>query len=672
MVPSSARLRCAGIASALALFSLPTAVHAQPGLLDDRRITITSPKDVDTKRRELIHFIWGPGGMPAGRLPAVLKNDTSPVRGLKGLERVDTLTISMEAAQKSYAHHFIPKWKNNRLVVLHHGHAPSFDDDPGPTDAGTGLQRTIDALLTDGYSVLAVYMPHIVRFNTRLKVNDVGSISHDNMFRAIKVKEGSVMKFFLEPVAVCLHYLKTRSAADGFPAYRDFSMVGLSGGGWTTTVYAAIDPTIKLSFPVAGSIPLYLRSGGSVGDTEQTLRSFYQIAGYPDLYVLGSHGPRRKQVQILNRRDDCCFGERQHRGKVSYDDAMRDYELRVRLALVKLGARGSFRLEIDEAAPAHTISRNAIFNTILAELNGGRPYVGAAPGAGAFVRGMNGHLWHNGPDGWKDTGLPMVGVPAVVKGAINPIDVIYRNPSNQLMHAYPNPAGWKSQPLRGVIITDPAAVSTAKGTIDVITFGGDYQLYHHRLTGKGVSPFKRVTGGKPGLGAPALVSRGPNQLSIFYRGFDRGLYHVSSTGGAPPWKGEALGGALFDFPTAVALPDGSLRAYARGPGSKLFEAAQANKDGPWRWASISDATGGQLIAGSPSAAARGPIVSVHARAPAGLLTFTLVKTWAVVNHGVRITGSPTAIPGGALARGPDGGLLVQERGVSRKRGGLFD
>ena len=29
-------------------------------------------------------------------------------------------------------------------------------------------------------------------------------------------------------------------------------MIGLSGGGWTTAVEAAIDPRIKLSIPVAG------------------------------------------------------------------------------------------------------------------------------------------------------------------------------------------------------------------------------------------------------------------------------------------------------------------------------------------------------------------------------------------------------------------------------------
>src|SRR5262249_20836737 len=160
-------------------------------------------------------------------------------------------------------------------------------------------------------------------------------------------------------------------------------------------------------------IPLYLRSGGSVGDLEQYLPDFYKIAGYPDLYVLGAHGPDRKQVQILNRRDDCCFGVRQHDAVatgMSYDHAMRNYEGQVRHALLQLNA-GSFRLQIDEAATSHLISQNAIVNVILAELNHGRRVVGAAAGSDACARGANGRLWHHGADGWKDTGFAMAGVP---------------------------------------------------------------------------------------------------------------------------------------------------------------------------------------------------------------------------------------------------------------------
>src|SRR5438477_356802 len=173
---------------------------------------------------------------------------------------------------------------------------------------------------------------------------------------------GSPMKYFLEPTAISLNHLKTQSRTGHFPKYRAFHMIGLSGGGWTTTVYAAIDPAIRCSFPVAGTIPLFLRTGGSVGDREQFESSFYQLAGYPDLYILGAHGRGRKQVQILVRRDDCCFGEAQHDAKamgVPYANAMREYETRVQTTLKKIG-KGSFHLEIDEKAPSHMISRWAI------------------------------------------------------------------------------------------------------------------------------------------------------------------------------------------------------------------------------------------------------------------------------------------------------------------------
>jgi hypothetical protein len=346
---------------------------------DDSQVTLRTVADVAERRQALIDFVWGAPGTPADALPAVERNDASPVGGLADLGRVDTLTVAMDAGQKGYAHHFIPRRPNGRLVVVHHGHAPTFRENPTPGEVGYGMQRTIDALLTDGYSVLAVYMPHVVQFSTRLTMDDHGLVSHGDMFTRLRVEHGSPMRFFLEPVAVCLRYLKTRAAVDDFPEYEDFSMVGLSGGGWTTVVYAAVDPTIRLSVPVAGSMPLYLwprtEAGYLIGDAEQALPAFYRLAGYPDLYVLGAHGPGRRQVHILNRYDDCCFGEKQHGERagqlgMTYDQAVRDYERRVRAALHDLGATGRFRVEIDESAPGHMISWNALVGTILAELNG--------------------------------------------------------------------------------------------------------------------------------------------------------------------------------------------------------------------------------------------------------------------------------------------------------------
>jgi hypothetical protein len=43
--------------------------------------------------------------------------------------------------------------------------------------------------------------------------------------------------------------------------YKHIVMAGLSGGGWTTTISAAIDPRITLSMPIAGSMPKVSQNG---------------------------------------------------------------------------------------------------------------------------------------------------------------------------------------------------------------------------------------------------------------------------------------------------------------------------------------------------------------------------------------------------------------------------
>ncbi len=336
-------------------------------LVDDRTITVHSAREAAAKRRTMIQYLWGEAGFPGRRLPdQVVTNVASPVSQLTNLARVDEFRIDMAPGLQGLAYHFIPARPNRELVVVHHGHGCTLNDDPGPADKGFGLQRTLCALLREGYGALGVFMPH-------MRPGDCTG-GHDLMFQMTNVT-GSPIKFFLEPTAVSLNYLKTRSRRGAFPSYRAFHMIGLSGGGWTTTVYAAVDPTIRCSFPVAGTIPLYLRSGGSVGDREQFEPSFYRIAGYPDLYVLGTDRPGRRQVQILLRRDDCCFGQAQHDAKATglpYADAMRQYESLVRPVVSEVGG-GSFRLDIDETAPSHMISHYAIEQVILPELRNATP-----------------------------------------------------------------------------------------------------------------------------------------------------------------------------------------------------------------------------------------------------------------------------------------------------------
>jgi hypothetical protein len=148
-------------------------------------------------------------------------------------------------------------------------------------------------------------------------------------------------------------------------------MVGLSGGGWTTNLISAVDDRIKYSFNVAGSIPIYYRLGTSIGEVEQYLPQLYKdIAGYPDLYILGASGTGRKQIQILNRHDNCCFGQMQHDPAKDYTSDMHLFEQTVKERLDSLGERDHYYLIIDETAPSHQISEFALKNVILPELNG--------------------------------------------------------------------------------------------------------------------------------------------------------------------------------------------------------------------------------------------------------------------------------------------------------------
>jgi len=329
----------------------------QTALVDDRQISINTASEVSQLRQRLIRFIWGQDHLP-DRMPDNFSPAESPMTNVSNLERVEALTVAMEAGQQTIAYHYIPRTQNHRLVIVHQGHV---------CDTGAaGVGDVIRDLVRSGYAVLAMNMP-------RCRLGDCAAgctAAHNEMFATIHVSQGSPLKFFLEPIAVCLNYLQAQGS-DG-SGYSNVNMVGLSGGGWTTTVYAAIDPRITLSFPVAGTLPLYLRNDGSVGDAEQTLPDFYRLAGYLDLYVLGSFGAGRKQVQILNERDDCCFGMAQHKTPATYKADLRSYERLVQQKLARLGA-GGFKLEIDSIAPYHMISPYASTNLILRELNQGRP-----------------------------------------------------------------------------------------------------------------------------------------------------------------------------------------------------------------------------------------------------------------------------------------------------------
>ena len=345
---------------ALLLTALPADAQT---LVDDRVMTVQSSADVAGRRQALIDFIWGAAGMPT-HLPAhVEENDVAPFP-IAGVGRIDTLIIHMEGGNVGYAHHLIPSLPSTRLVVVALGHLPTFQDYPSPFGVDTGTQRTVEALLRARFSVLVVYMPRTAIFQTRLSVDDY--VRHQTIIDSA-VAEGSSIKFFVEPIAVSLNYLRTQAAEGQFPQYQHVDMLGLSGGGWATTLYSAIDATISTSIQIAGSLPLYLRDPIE-GDVEQMLPALYSQFGYLDLYALAASGAGRLHLQILNRRDNAAFGQFAVRPSPStYDADIREYEVRVAAAVA--GSGGQFRVLIDEAATHHEISAWALWNQILPMLS---------------------------------------------------------------------------------------------------------------------------------------------------------------------------------------------------------------------------------------------------------------------------------------------------------------
>jgi hypothetical protein len=534
-----------GIASTGGVDATPVASSTPPGnmnmtpnrpplLAAEHRAAFPTDAVALAKRAELIQYLWGSDGFPSSKLPSsVEKNVTSPVAGLSNLERVDTLHIGMDAGMISLAHHFIPAaGKKNRMVIVHHGHATTFNDQSDLEDVGYGMQRTINNLLLEGYSVMAMYMPGC------LPGSAICSIDHLSIVNTATT--GSGMKFFLEPVAVVLNYLETQSQTDDFPIYKDFSMTGLSGGGWTTAVYSALDPRIKLSVHVAGSIPLSLRSGFSIGDEEQTHEDFYNIAGYTDLYVLGAYGFDRREVQVLIRHDNCCFGEPLGEYDatatgMSWDDALRSYESEVRQRLSQLQA-GSFHLEVDEAAPAHMISWNTIGSIILSELAGTRR-VTWVNGGQRFERGNDGSLVRVGSDGTENTGIPMIGLPAVTPRDDGGYDVFMRDPKSNMVHAFSSSTGWSVETLQSLVITDPVLTSSAAGQVDVAALTANYLPRHWSMAGGSISSEALAT--SPRALGPPLLAFGTDGLAIFLRGWDRVNYRLYEDGNSN-WMEEVV------------------------------------------------------------------------------------------------------------------------------------
>lgn len=316
--------------------------------------SFASYTDAIETRSDLIRFIWKRDTLPLDAMPEqVERNITIVTSGQSGrpktehyqfsnLKHVDSIKIDMEHGFTSTAYHFVPEKSNNRLFIYHQGHHKE-----GFLKRG---MKVITRLVEEGYAVLAFSMPATGINESPAKVNvgkyawenreDQSTVDIHTSYRRLENPTFSPLKLYLHPLTVGLNYALSTYT------YERVSMMGISGGGWTTTIYAALDTRIRSSYPVAGTLPAYLFEiypNAILNDNTDNDPKGYEYGheifmdvGYLKLYVLGAVGKGRYRRQILNQFDRCCA-----KGVSAYS-----YAPYVSESVTSLGVGGNYSLAI--------------------------------------------------------------------------------------------------------------------------------------------------------------------------------------------------------------------------------------------------------------------------------------------------------------------------------------
>jgi hypothetical protein len=241
---------------------------------------------------------------------------------------------------------------HNTLVVYHEGHHGCGTDwtfaDVFQWDAAHLISRLLERA-----DVLYLDMP-LVATNCGQRI-DVGGAEYSgtnhNWFAVLDKPGESSLAYFFNHIYRALDYLG--------PTYTTIHMVGRSGGGWATTIYAALDWRITRSVSVAGSLPIEFRGPDidgkdDLGDWEQYGAYLFKLVKYQDLYeAAGGIEEPRRHAEIYNEFDGCCFsGAKGSRAGNDYTKSANHY----------LQERVKFLVNVGE------ISHDIPFDMVIAEL----------------------------------------------------------------------------------------------------------------------------------------------------------------------------------------------------------------------------------------------------------------------------------------------------------------
>lgn len=296
-----------------AFICLIYATSAHCGVVEDLRAH--SPEASIKLRQDLTVAIWG---TPTPNVSAVTQLGADEVDAVSTLGRqpdeLGWLVYDFENGLKAKSL-YVTFQNSACLFIVNAGHSQGFTLPP-PADlkmpvawwAVKGSVEFLKKLAAAKCDLLLSSMP--LYGENRNYAREVGlpvEPSDRNLHNdiphipSLKPKTGSPLQYFLSPVIGALNWVLARKN------YDRIGMAGLSGGGWTTTMIAALDPRIQFSYSVAGSLPVALRDEASMGDWEQRTPDLLNVADYSDLYLMGIAEKSRRTRLFFNETDSCCF-----------------------------------------------------------------------------------------------------------------------------------------------------------------------------------------------------------------------------------------------------------------------------------------------------------------------------------------------------------------------------
>lgn len=307
---------------------------------------------VSKVRSLMITEIWSGNGFPTATSDGVATGVTDPLAAYgftpSNLLRVDQLTnILANNSGTKRETNIVYVWRptaitsNNKLVVYHCGHTTTDD-----AFNVSGQGEMVQALVEAGYTVIQGKMP----FGG---VDAAATVSNHNACPAVSNTE-NYLRYFVESPIRSINQLIT----EGFSGVY---MCGISGGGWTTALIAAMDTRIKASAHVAGSFPLTIPEANR--DWEQFIYGLSNLShlssmlgiDFQDLYVMGTDASRT-QLQILNLNDTCCFTG------TTYNALSDPYGPHVQYIASRFGGTWTITIDSNNAHSISAASRTAIVN----------------------------------------------------------------------------------------------------------------------------------------------------------------------------------------------------------------------------------------------------------------------------------------------------------------------